>query len=43
MGGELGYADHRFIYEGLSCKNYQKAAKKYFDNLIYKIKKPTGV
>lgn len=40
MAGELGHSDHRFIYAGLNCKSYHKAAKKYFDNLVYKIKNP---
>lgn len=40
MAIELGEQDHRFIYRGLLSKSYQKAAKKYFDNLVYKIKNP---
>lgn len=28
----------KFIYSGLSSKDYLKAAKKYFDNLIAKLK-----
>lgn len=30
--------DPKFIYSGLSTKDYLKAAKKYFDNLIAKLK-----
>jgi hypothetical protein len=28
----------KFIYNGLNSKDYLKAAKKYFDNLIAKLK-----
>jgi hypothetical protein len=38
---ELGECDHRFIYKGLSSKSYHKAVKKYFDNLIYRVKNPS--
>lgn len=37
---EMGENDHKFIYKGLKNKIYHKAAKKYFDNLIYKVKNP---
>ena len=40
LAGELGHKDHRFIYQGLRCKTYHKSAKKYFDNLVYRIKNP---
>lgn len=43
MGRQLGEENHRFIYRGLTSKNYHKAAKKYFDNMIYKIKSQMGV
>lgn len=38
MAERLGQANHKFIYKGLTSKSYHKAAKKYFDNLIYKVK-----
>lgn len=43
IGDKLGEENHRFIYEGLTSKNYHKAAKKYFDNLIYKVKMQLGL
>jgi hypothetical protein len=43
MAEKLGEENHKFIYKGLSSKNYHKAAKKYFDNLIYKVKNGMGV
>lgn len=38
MASKMGEENHKFIYKGLTSKSYHKAAKKYFDNLIYKIK-----
>ena len=38
MAERLGESSHKFIYKGLTSKSYHKAAKKYFDNLIYKVK-----
>lgn len=38
MAEKNGEENHKFIYKGLTSKSYHKAAKKYFDNLIYKIK-----
>lgn len=42
MAKRIGEENHKFIYNGLNSKNYHKAAKKYFDNLIYKIKNQMG-
>jgi len=33
-----GESDYKFLTKGLHSKQYQKAVKKYFDNLIYKIR-----
>jgi hypothetical protein len=43
MAKRIGEDSHKFIYNGLTSKNYHKAAKKYFDNMIYKIKSQMGV
>jgi hypothetical protein len=43
MARDFGEESHKFIYKGLESKNYHKAAKKYFDNLIYKVKNGMGV
>lgn len=43
MAEQQGEDSPRFIYRGLASKNYHKAAKKYFDNMIYKIKSQMGV
>ena len=42
MAEKIGEENHKFIYKGLTSKSYHKAAKKYFDNLIYKIKNQMG-
>jgi hypothetical protein len=42
MAKRIGEESHKFIYNGLVSKSYHKAAKKYFDNLIYKIKNQMG-
>jgi hypothetical protein len=42
MAERTGEENHKFIYKGLTSKSYHKAAKKYFDNLIYKIKNQMG-
>lgn len=43
MATEQGMDAHTFIYRGLTNKSYCKAAKKYFDNMIYKIKSQMGI
>lgn len=43
MAAEQGMEAHTFIYRGLASKSYCKAAKKYFDNMIYKIKSQMGI
>jgi hypothetical protein len=43
MASQEGVDAHTFIYRGLASKSYCKAAKKYFDNMIYKIKSQMGI
>lgn len=43
LATEQGTDAHTFIYSGLAGKSYCKAAKKYFDNMIYKIKSQMGI
>ena len=43
ISAQQGEEGHRFIYRGLASKSYHKAAKKYFDKMIYKIKSQMGM
>lgn len=43
MAAQEGVNAQNFIYRGLTSKSYCKAAKKYFDNMIYKIKSQMGL
>ena len=43
MGERLGEPPSQLIYHGLTSKSYHKAAKKYFDNFIYKVKTQLGL